>query len=101
MSEDHLIPTNTPNFLSRGWTFVMNLIIFVEDENKTAITKLDGDQKYSRFKYFWDLLYKSADFFFDFPDKVDKFVLGLPGLVKFIVDSLHDNGIFTHQEATV
>jgi len=87
---DKLIADDEPNFLSQLIKFIENLCTFVENEDQG----LNGAQKYSRFNYFWELLYKTADFYFNFPDYIDKVMSQLPALVKFVVENLHFVGIF-------
>lgn len=95
------IPDNysKPNFLGMLEKFIENIVLYVEEETKKKASAGDwtGAEKYSRFVYLFQYLYKSADWFFQFPDYIDKVVELLPKIVAKTVEWLHFFKQFTHK----
>lgn len=84
-----------PGFLGQVFVFLENLIRYVEEN----YPKLKGAQKFSWFMFYFSILYRTADFFLNFPDRIDKIVAKLAEYVATIVDELNDYGEFTHSQA--
>ena len=98
MKEHHKqIVFDDANFFSQLIKFVENIARFVEEE-KSGLT---GVQKFSRFMYFFKLLYKTTSLFIEFPGYVKNIMDKLPEIVEFTVQMLHFAGIFQHKTQEV
>jgi hypothetical protein len=84
-----------PGFLGQLFIFLENLIRFVEE----TYPKLKGQQKFSWFMFYFSIGYHVADFYLNFPDRIDQIMEKLAGYVAQIVGELNDYGEFTHGQA--
>lgn len=84
-----------PGFLAQLFTFLENLIRYVEER----FPKLKGPQKFSWFMFYFSIAYHTADFFLNFPDRIDIIMEKLAEYVATIVEELNDYGEFTHSQA--